>query len=182
MSDMRDGAGHSADEIRPNDTEDNSDVTGRNDVSGNGSGQGGDVIARPVLHRLLRRIIVGSAIALVCVCVTGLVSGWAHDGIAGMHAAIIGSIIVLLFSGTTPVTFAVLSRKRLSMKQFVSAVLVSWIVKIIIVFGALIALRGATWFNHHVFALVIFAGTIAVLIVEWVCVFASEFAAAGLRS
>lgn len=141
-----------------------------------------DAIARPVLHRLLRRIIIGSAVALACVCVVGIISGWTHDGLAGMHAAVIGSIIVLLFSGTTPATFAVLSRKHLSMKQFVNAVLVSWVVKIVIVFGSLIALRSATWFSHHVFALVIFAGTIAVLIVEWACVFASEFAAAGLRS
>lgn len=126
--------------------------------------------AQSVIHRIL----VSSTIAAACVLTASMAVGWATKGKPGLWASLLAFAILVIFSLTTPVVFAILGHQHLEPKMFITIVMASWIVKIAIVFIALVFLGRCDFFDHSVFAWSMFSGAIIILVIEVVTILRSR--------
>lgn len=115
---------------------------------------------------LMRRVLVRSGIALVVLGVIAALIGWFRLGGQGAAAAGVAFGLLVIFCLATPAVFTSLSRVKLTFTMLTGYLLVSWLVKILIVIVALVALRSQMWFDHRLFAVFVVAGAVVVLGIE----------------
>lgn len=123
---------------------------------------------------VIRRILVSSTVAAACVLAASVAVGWAAKGEPGLWASLLAFAILVVFSLTTPIVFAVLGHQHLDPKTFIVVVMASWIAKIVIVFVALALLSRCDFFNHSVFAWSMFSGAVVILAIEAVIILRSR--------
>lgn len=123
---------------------------------------------------LMKRIVLASISALILLLIIGSIIGNAHAGYAGLIGAILAFVVLLFFSLTTPITFAILGNKHLTPRSFIGITMGSWVVKILIIFIALLILKHYTWFNHVIFAWILAIGALLILFIESILVLTSN--------
>lgn len=100
-------------------------------------------------------LVITGVVALLCVLVATLVAGT-----GGLLASVLGGIVVLLFFGLGQFAVAWVLRNRPEISM--GAALLVYLVQMIVLFGLMVALKDATFFNSKVFAL-----TIVVCVLVW---------------
>ncbi|MCI1983338.1 MAG: hypothetical protein LKJ47_00990 [Bifidobacteriaceae bacterium] len=127
------------------------------------------------VESLMWRIVRYSAVALVALAVIGAIVGWFMAGAHGIVAAVIALVILLIFSLMTPAVFGALAHGKMTFSMLTACLVVSWMIKIVIIIIALVALKSATWFDHRLFAIYVVVGAIVVIGIEAYVVLTSRF-------
>jgi hypothetical protein len=135
----------------------------------------GDTRPEDTVESLMWRIVRYSAVALVVLTVVGGIVGFFVAGTQGLVAAVIALAILLIFSLMTPAVFAGLAHGRLTFTMLTTCLVVSWLIKIVVIIIALVALKSAPWFDHRLFAIYVVVGAIAVIGIEAFVVLTSRF-------
>jgi hypothetical protein len=112
----------------------------------------------------MRRTLRLAALAAVVLLVVAIPVGWAVAGTPGVWGAILGVAIPVLFLGITAAV--ALFTARLSPSTLGAAVLGSWLLKIVVLLVALVALDGRDFYSRGVFFVVFLLGTAGFLVVE----------------
>lgn len=115
---------------------------------------------RAVLHRILRGLLVATAVIGVLAVVVGLLV----DGSAGLWGALLGVGVALVFCGTTALSMLVALHRPPSFLAVI--VLGSWLVKMILLIVLLAAIGDLTFYNRYVFVAVLFAVVLASLVID----------------
>lgn len=130
-----------------------------------------DPLGQNQAKKIINRIFIFDLVFFALTAIASLILGSVFSGRKGLWGAIIAVIVLLVFALFTPLTFKILSRKKVNPRKFVLYVTGSWFLKLIIVFVALIILSRFTFFNRAVFAWTVFAGALGVLAIEGLTVF-----------
>jgi hypothetical protein len=112
----------------------------------------------------MRRTLRFAALGAVTLLVVAIPVGWVIAGMPGVWAALLGVAIPVLFLGITAAV--ALFTARLSPSTLGAAVLGSWLLKIVVLLLALIALDGRDFYSRGVFFVVFLLGTAGFLVVE----------------
>jgi stage V sporulation protein SpoVS len=116
---------------------------------------------RRVFRRALRDVVVFTAV----LALVGAGVGWLVDGTPGVWSGVLGAAVSLLVAGTTVATMLVTSGADLARAGAVA--LAAWVVKAMILIGAFIALRGSDLVNRPIFSLVVVAGVLGSLALDY---------------
>jgi hypothetical protein len=122
-----------------------------------------------VFSKILKYDVILAAV----IAVVGGVVGFVVDGWTGTLSALIGTAMVLVFSGITVVSIIVANRYTASpiyTTLFFVIVLGSWMVKFILFIVVVVLLRGQPWLNDLVLFLSIVAAVLGALVVDVVVV------------
>lgn len=128
-----------------------------------------------IFHSLIKRYFLWSGIYFVILTGGFLIGSFILQGLKGILASIIGAILVLIFCSVTPLTAIIMMRLRYSQRAVISAVMITWVLKLLIVFGALVLLSKREWFNHYTLVIIIFCGVIGILLIESAVMVTSPF-------
>ncbi|MEV7974333.1 hypothetical protein [Cellulomonas sp. NPDC089187] len=109
----------------------------------------------PVYRTALRHTLLLSAVLVV----VGGGIGLAVSGTPGLWGALIGAGLALLFSGATPLSMLVTAGSTI--QRMTAVVMGTWLVKVIVVIGVLVVLRGLDFYDSTVFGIVLLAGVAA---------------------
>lgn len=116
--------------------------------------------ATALFRRALRDVLVFlAALAVVSVVVGGLLKG--ADGV---WAALLGTAVAVLFSGTT--VWSMWHTSSSSPTTMIAWVAGSWLVKMIVLVVALVALQGAHFFSRPVFGVVVIVGVLGSVAID----------------
>jgi hypothetical protein len=122
-----------------------------------------------VFSKILKYDVILAAV----IAVVGGVVGFIVDGWTGTLSALIGTAMVLVFSGITVVSIIVANRYTASpiyTTLFFVIVLGSWMVKFILFIVVVVLLRGQPWLNDLVLFLSIVTAVLGALVVDVVVV------------
>lgn len=155
----------------------NADSNSPSTVSASGDDDLGDVTNTPedTVSSLMKRILKRSTMALAALAIIGGIVGYVLASTLGMLSAVVAFALLLIFCLMTPAVFAGLSRETVTFSLMAICILISWLIKIVIVILALIALRSATWFDHQIFAIEVVIGAIVIISIEAHAVLTSRF-------
>lgn len=128
---------------------------------------------RAVLHRILRGLLVATAVIGVVAVVVGLLV----DGVTGLWGALLGVGVALAFCGTTALSMLVALHRPPSI--LAGIVLGSWLVKMILLIGLLAVIQDLTFYNRYVFVAVLFAVVLASLAIDVRAVLTARIPNAG---
>jgi len=110
------------------------------------------------------RILRGAAIPTAVIGVLGVIVGSLMAGSKGAIGAAIGAAVVLAFFSISH--FAVSYASKISPQAMMQIALLAYTVKIFLMFGLIIALRGVTFWDQKIFALAVIVGTLAWVVAE----------------
>ncbi|MCS5733978.1 hypothetical protein [Herbiconiux daphne] len=127
----------------------------------------------PSSSAVFSKILKYDVILAAAIAVVGGVVGFVVDGWTGTLSALIGTVMVLVFSGITVVSIIVANRYTASplyTTLFFVIVLGSWMVKFVLFIVVVVLLRGQPWLNDLVLFLSIVAAVLGALVVDVVVV------------
>lgn len=110
------------------------------------------------------QILRGAAIPSAAVGVIAVIVAAVMAGPKGAIGAAIGAVVVLVFFSISH--FAVGYAAKISPQAMMQIALFAYTVKIFAMFGLIVALRGVTFWDQQVFALVVIVETLAWVIAE----------------
>ena len=116
---------------------------------------------RGVFRRALRDVLLFTG-GLV---VVGSLVGWLVAGVPGLWAGLLGGAVSLLVAGTTVATMLLTAGSDLGRVGAVA--LAAWVVKAAILIGAFVALRGSELVDRPLFSLVVVAGVLGSLALDY---------------
>ena len=116
---------------------------------------------RGVFRQALRDVLLFTG-GLV---VVGSGVGWLVAGVPGLWAGILGGAVSLLVAGTTVATMLLTAGADLARVGAVA--LAAWVAKAAILIGAFVALRGTDLVDRPLFALVVVAGVLGSLALDY---------------
>ena len=111
-----------------------------------------------------RSVLLQLGVLTAGLAVAGGVAGYLLRGSAGMWGALMGALVTGLFYATSALVMH-LGRTGGPQVQIRNLV-ISWFVKLIVLFVAFIALEQATWLHHKMFGLTVLVGVLGSLAVE----------------
>ena len=116
---------------------------------------------RGVFLRALRDVLLFT----VGLVVVGSGVGWLVAGVPGLWAGLLGGAVSLLVAGTTVATMLLTAGSDLARVGAVA--LAAWVVKAAILIGAFVALRGSDLVDRPLFSLVVVAGVLGSLALDY---------------
>jgi hypothetical protein len=116
---------------------------------------------RRVFRRALRDVLIFTA----CLAVVGAGVGWLVAGTPGAWSGVLGAAVSLLVAGTTVATMLLTAGADLARAGAV--VLAAWVVKAMILIGAFIALRGTGVVDRPLFSMIVVAGVLGSLALDY---------------
>ncbi len=116
---------------------------------------------RAVFRTALRDVLV----LLGGLLVLGVAVGALVAGLAGVWGALLGVAVALVFSATT--VWAMLRTVDASPATTAAVVMGSWLAKMVLLIVALVALRGADFYDRWVFAGVLLVGVIGSAVMDY---------------
>lgn len=122
----------------------------------------------PVFRSALRNTLLLTA-ALV---VLGGGIGLAVSGTSGLWGALMGAGLALLFSGATPLSMLLTAGS--TVQRMTAVVMGTWLVKVIVVIGVLVVLRGLDFYDSTVFGIVLLVGVAASAFLDYRAVVANR--------
>lgn len=123
-----------------------------------------DTSVRQVFQSALRSVTIG----LVILLVLGVGLGALISGTRGVWGALLGVAAAMVFSGTT--VWAAWKTADADATTTGAIVLGSWLAKMIILVGALAALKDAEFYSKPVFAVVLLAGGLASAALDYLAI------------
>lgn len=129
-----------------------------------------DNAAPSATQGVFRSALIGTGILVAIVAAGGALIGYLVQGMPGLWGALIGAGLVAFFCGVTSLTFFLTAKK--SMDVIMRAMMLSWFVKTLIVFGVVMILKnqidnGATAFSPEMLFATTAVGALATVILEW---------------
>jgi Na+/melibiose symporter-like transporter len=127
----------------------------------------------PTSNRVFSKILRYDIILAIAIAVIGGIVGYLIVGWIGTASALVGTAMVLLFSGITVASILVANRFTASpiyTSLFFIIVLGAWLLKFVIFIVLVVVLKGAPWVNPIVLFLCIVAGVLGTLVVDVVVI------------
>lgn len=122
------------------------------------------VVTKDNSDKPLRRALIFSVVAVAIVTILGVLVAGIVVGIPGVWGALMGAAIA---AGFTIITVAVgLATKNMSPNAQFGVIMGSWILKILVLIGILIVLKGMDFYDRPSFAIVLLVSLVAILAAE----------------
>jgi hypothetical protein len=119
---------------------------------------------RAVFRTALRDMLL----LLAALAVLGVGVGALGAGRPGVWGALLGVAMTLVFSGTTIVSMLVTARSSAATTG--AAIMGTWLVKMIVLIGALVALRGLDFYDRSVLGIVLLVGVLGAVLLDYLAV------------
>ncbi|HEY8372387.1 MAG TPA: hypothetical protein VIL00_06550 [Pseudonocardiaceae bacterium] len=120
----------------------------------------------------MRSVLRLAGLALAVGTPVALLAGWLVAGAAGLWGALLGVAVAAVFLLVTVVVMIVTSNS--SPNVTAAALLGSWLLKVVLMMGALWVLRGMTFYHRTVFGVVAIVAMVVLLAAETRAVLAAR--------
>lgn len=119
--------------------------------------------------RSAMRAAKAATIVIVAVAALGgSLVGWLVAGLPGVWGALLAAGVALIFSGAT--VWSVSASVKLDANAMMATVMGAWLAKIVVVVAVLFVLGQQTFFDRHVFGIVLLVTVVAGAVMDFVVV------------
>jgi len=111
-----------------------------------------------------RSVVLQLGALCAALAVVGAVLGYLAKGGPGVWGALMGAIVIGVFFGTTAVVMHL--GKHGGPQVQIRNLVISWFIKLVVMFAAFVALNQASWLEQRVFGLTVLVGVFGSLAIE----------------